>query len=93
MMFPICVVFFVPYGSANLVGVPPARVVARSTSTARGAGYIPDGLTEKEWEAMKKKKAAEAANNKKYFKQKKFEARKYPTCNFRLPSHCRGISI
>lgn len=35
--------------------------------------YVPDGLTEQEWNAMKKKKAEAQAKNKKYYKEKKFE--------------------
>lgn len=56
--------------------MPPARVVARSSSTARAAGYVPDGLSAQEWESMKKKKEVEAAKKKDYYKNKKFEVSK-----------------
>lgn len=56
--------------------MPAARVVAtRASSTAVSAGYVPDGLTAKQWEDMKKKKEAAAAARKKEVKNKKFEVR------------------
>lgn len=55
------------------MAVPAARAVARSSSTARAAGYVPDGLSVKEWEAMKKKKADAATKKKQYYKNKTYE--------------------
>lgn len=57
------------------VAVPAGRVsAARSSSTAVSAGgYVPDGLTAKQWEDMKKKKEVAAAKRKKEVAGKKFE--------------------
>lgn len=56
------------------VAVPAARVTsARASSTAVSAGYVPDGLTAKQWEDMKKEKASKAAARKKEVASKKFE--------------------
>lgn len=56
------------------VAVPvPQLSTSRSSSTAVSAGYVPDGLTEKEYEDMKKNKAQKAAARKKEVKDKKFE--------------------
>lgn len=56
------------------VAVPAARLTAaRTSTTAVKAGYVPDGLDPKEWEAMKKKKNAKTATNKKFYKEKKYE--------------------
>lgn len=49
---------------------PVART--RSVSALR-MGYVPDGLSPKEYEALKKKEADAAAKNKKKFKNKPFE--------------------
>lgn len=60
--------------SLRAVAVPAARVsAARSSSTAVSAGYVPDGLTAKQWEDMKKKKEVAAAKRKKEVASKKFE--------------------
>lgn len=60
--------------SAFNVAVPAARVAAtRASSTAVSAGYVPDGLTAKQWEDMKKKKEDAATARKKEVKGKKFE--------------------
>lgn len=59
---------------ARVVGVPAVRISAvRESSSARPAGYIPDGLTEQEYESMKKKNADSAAKKKKFYKEKKYE--------------------
>lgn len=56
------------------VAVPAGRVsAARASSTAVSAGYVPDGLTAKQWEDMKNKKAAAASKRKKEVAAKKFE--------------------
>lgn len=56
------------------VAVPAARLtVARPSSTAVSAGYVPDGLTEKQWDEIKNKKASAAAASKKKVAAKKFE--------------------
>lgn len=56
------------------VAVPAARLtVARPSSTVVAAGYVPDGLTEKQWNDIKNKKASEAAASKKKVAAKKFE--------------------
>lgn len=56
------------------VAVPATRVTAaRASSTSVSAGYVPDGLTAKQWEDMKKEKAAKAAARKKEVANKKFE--------------------
>ena len=61
-----------PDGST--VAVPAARLtVARPSSTTVAAGYVPDGLTEKQWNDIKNKKASEAAVSKKRVAAKKFE--------------------
>jgi hypothetical protein len=49
-----------------------ATVVTRS-STALRAGYVPDGLTEAEWEAAKATRAKAAEDRKKKFANKTFE--------------------
>lgn len=60
--------------SAFNVAVPAARLtVARPSSTAVSAGYVPDGLTEKQWDEIKNKKASAAAASKKKVAAKKFE--------------------
>ncbi|CAM9447492.1 unnamed protein product [Sphacelaria rigidula] len=59
--------------SAFHVAVPPARAVARSSTTTIAAGYVPDGLTPQQYEKIKKEKADAAAKKKKFFKEKKFE--------------------
>ncbi|CAN0330937.1 unnamed protein product [Ectocarpus sp. 12 AP-2014] len=60
--------------SAFNVAVPATRVTsARASSTAVSAGYVPDGLTAKQWEDMKKEKASKAAARKKEVASKKFE--------------------
>lgn len=56
------------------MAVPAARLtVARPSSTAVSAGYVPDGLTEKEWNDIKNKKASAAAASKKKVASKNFE--------------------
>lgn len=63
------------------VAVPAGRVsAARASSTAVSAGYVPDGLTAKQWEDMKKKKDTEAAKRKKEVKAKKFEVGLWVQC-------------
>ncbi len=58
------------------VAVPATRVTAaRASSTSVSAGYVPDGLTAKQWEDMKKEKASKAAARKKEVANKKFEVR------------------
>lgn len=64
---PICL-------DASAVAVPAARLaVARPSSTAVSAGYVPDGLTQKQWDEIKNKKASAAAASKKKVAAKKFE--------------------
>lgn len=56
------------------VAVPANRVSAtRPSTTTCSAGYVPDGLSENEWDKIKKEKADQLAKNKKYYKEKKFE--------------------
>eukprot|EP00737_Agarophyton_chilense_P005298 gb/GEZJ01007735.1/.p1 GENE.gb/GEZJ01007735.1/~~gb/GEZJ01007735.1/.p1 ORF type:complete len:135 (-),score=25.68 gb/GEZJ01007735.1/:273-617(-) len=74
MKTTFAVLALVAGASAFNVAVPAGRVsAARASSTAVSAGYVPDGLTAKQWEDMKKKKAADAAKRKKEVASKKFE--------------------
>lgn len=62
------------------VAVPAASVRAsRGPSTALSAGYVPDGLTRKEYEQLKKKQGAEADAKRKKFAAQKSEVGAYPT--------------
>jgi hypothetical protein len=56
-----------------------STVVTRS-STALRAGYVPDGLTEAEWEAAKATRAKAAEDRKKKFANKTFEVSLLFTC-------------
>lgn len=59
------------------VAVPAARLTAaRPSTTTVSAGYVPDGLTQKQWDDMKKKKAAAVAARKKEVASKKSEVRR-----------------
>lgn len=63
------------------VAVPAGRVTAaRASSTAVSAGYVPDGLTEKQYADLKNKKEATAAKRKKEVKAKKFEVGSWTVC-------------
>ncbi|KAG5174960.1 hypothetical protein JKP88DRAFT_351767 [Tribonema minus] len=52
---------------------PVAPAVARVSSSALKAGYVPDGLSEAEWEAQKAAKAEAAAARKAKFAAQTFE--------------------
>lgn len=73
------------------VAVPAARLTAaRTSSTAVKAGYVPDGVSVKDWEAMKKAKSQKVASNKKYYKEKKHEVG-FLAC---IPGHCcRTVAV
>ncbi|CAM9719888.1 unnamed protein product [Ascophyllum nodosum] len=65
---------FVGASAFNVAAPPAVRVAASRQSSTSLAAYVPDGLSEQQWEEMKKKKANEKETKKKQVSSKSYES-------------------